>query len=193
MCSSRRHHRDRLTRGVEKLRLVGISEEQLQLGRQLCNQLRITQTVKGRHGVGIEAMRKAIEYPHKKRRHVFIQAALKAKRQQIDVPLNRARCFTCGRVWHYSTSPAVHSRRNQTATEKQRLQAPEAMASVAFNILFHTPQVNQKGGSHMVEHSWRPSELHGMDGESMAITSGQVRSSSTAWGLSRELGEIKRI
>nr|CCC90670.1 hypothetical protein, unlikely [Trypanosoma congolense IL3000] len=126
MCSSHRHQSVRLIRRRGKLRLMsilwpcseGISEERLQLGRQLCNQLRVIQTVKGRHGVGIEALREAIEYPHKKRRHVFIQAALKAKRHQTAVPLNRARCVPCVRMGHYSASCRAFEKKPDNYGEK---------------------------------------------------------------------------
>ncbi|CCD16263.1 hypothetical protein, unlikely [Trypanosoma congolense IL3000] len=75
---------------------------------------------------------------------------------------------------------------------KKRFQTPEAMTLCAFNILFHTQQVKQKGGSHMVEHSWRPSELPDTDGESISLASSKVRSCSTAWGISRDLRRIER-
>ncbi|CCD12258.1 unnamed protein product [Trypanosoma congolense IL3000] len=186
--------------GVEKLRLMsilwtcseGISGERLQLGRQLCNQLRIMQPVKGRHGVGIEALREAIVYPHTKRTTCIHSGGSEGRKASNRGPSES------GAVCHMCLYGALQRllpsciREETRQSPKKRFQTPEAMTLCAFNILFHTPQVKQKGGSHMVEDSSCVSELLGTEGESISLTSSKVSSCSTAWGISRDLRRIER-
>ncbi|ORC92305.1 uncharacterized protein TM35_000045190 [Trypanosoma theileri] len=92
---------------LDSVRNEGISAQLIQMGRQVCTQLRVIQTVKDNPGLKVTELTQVMEEPQLKE-DPFLQVAAKIKRKHSAPPPSKARCFRCGRVGHYSTTCRVN-------------------------------------------------------------------------------------